>query len=226
MAEHSHLYGKLLDGPSADVLQLLSPDDTPLTPERAALMRAKIGTRHVLLDNPEARRLSARARKPQAARSRTRLLTRSVAEATPALRTEDVLPLHRQWCAYMRDLRAAVPLPQWPTALLRADYHGALLRVVQARCPSRVGVVGVVVQETQQTFVLLRDAGARPCARSAFAIVPKRGTVFETHFEAHPGVSQSAISWQLCGDQLVAHAALRVTRKYKAHSSVAMSPRR
>lgn len=39
--------------------------------------------------------------------------------------------------------------------LMNADLHAARLRVTQSRCPSLVGISGIVLQETKNAFVLV-----------------------------------------------------------------------
>jgi len=39
--------------------------------------------------------------------------------------------------------------------LMNADFHAANLRVTQSRCPSLVGISGIVLQETKNAFVLV-----------------------------------------------------------------------
>jgi len=39
--------------------------------------------------------------------------------------------------------------------LMNADLHAAVLHVTQSCCPSLVGLSGIVLQETKNTFVLV-----------------------------------------------------------------------
>lgn len=39
--------------------------------------------------------------------------------------------------------------------LMNADLHAALLHVTQSRCSSLVGISGIVLQETRNTFVVV-----------------------------------------------------------------------
>lgn len=36
--------------------------------------------------------------------------------------------------------------------LIKADFHGAKISVVKSKCPSLVGINGIVVQDTKNTF--------------------------------------------------------------------------
>lgn len=83
---------------------------------------------------------------------------------TAAVRYADMLPLHRLWLDYMRQhlgLRSAgarVPEPHEPgydafaKLLVKADFHGAVVRVVRSKCAGHVGTEGIVAMDTKNTF--------------------------------------------------------------------------
>ncbi|KAI9683628.1 MAG: hypothetical protein M1829_004932 [Trizodia sp. TS-e1964] len=99
------------------------------------------------------------------------------------------VPLARLWHAYIRELLgvradsaaaaeeeageegngSAKPKPKaWagPVAASRlcsADFHGAEVLVVQARCVARVGVQGIVVRDSRAAFVVVTRAGDVKC---------------------------------------------------------------
>ncbi len=52
----------------------------------------------------------------------------------------------------LREERQAEQLSQ---KVVKADYHGSILRVWRSKCPSYVGSEGIVVQETQNTVRLV-----------------------------------------------------------------------
>jgi len=54
---------------------------------------------------------------------------------------------------------------------LQADYQGCLITVVQSRCPSHVGVTGIVLQEMTNVFKLITLA-------NQLKIIPKAGNIF------------------------------------------------
>lgn len=103
-------------------------------------------------------------------------------------------------------------------ALLRADYHGAYLRVVQSKCPSFVGKAGLVLQETMQTFILLEPS-------SRHIIIPKVGSVLACEITLSTSLTSSIggiLRWQLFGDQLRQHSGLRSSKKFKSKFSVTL----
>lgn len=40
-------------------------------------------------------------------------------------------------------------------SLLKADYHGALIKVVNSKCPAFVGHEGIVIFDTKFTFTIV-----------------------------------------------------------------------
>lgn len=79
----------------------------------------------------------------------------------------DMLPLNSCWLGYMHHKLAMedfTNLPrnstdsQWEIVsqhLMKADYHGAKVTVIKSKCPSTVGIVGIIIQDTKNTFRLL-----------------------------------------------------------------------
>ena len=75
------------------------------------------------------------------------------------LRYADLEPLHALWREYMADAFADdLNRKRAPDEhrLLKADWHGAILTVVRSKQPPLVGVSGILLQETQHLFKLIR----------------------------------------------------------------------
>jgi ribonuclease P protein subunit POP4 len=107
-----------------------------------------------------------------------------------------VLPLHQRWRQYLTTLlagAAAAARPPGPAAtaaqqlsgaagpagtpakaalLLQADMHGCLLRVVESGEPRWQGLEGIVVRDTQETFIVVTKD-------SRVVTLPKRRCTFE-----------------------------------------------
>uniref|UniRef100_A0A0K0CV62 Ribonuclease P protein subunit p29 n=1 Tax=Angiostrongylus cantonensis TaxID=6313 RepID=A0A0K0CV62_ANGCA len=91
------------------------------------------------------------------------------------MRYEQVEPLYQMWCDYFRGLigdRGQV----LDERLLKADYHGALVLVAEAHCISMIGIVGIIVLETRQTFQLITK-------QDKYVVIPKRGTALQFVFD-------------------------------------------
>ncbi|XP_017890875.1 ribonuclease P protein subunit p29 [Ceratina calcarata] len=107
-------------------------------------------------------------------RKRMQLGLRKIAVAAAAagnsgMKYVDLLPLNQLWLNYMRqvlgtkDFNQNVPRdstdPHWENfnqQLMKADFHGAKILVVGSKCPSLIGLSGIVVQDTKSTFKICR----------------------------------------------------------------------
>jgi ribonuclease P protein subunit POP4 len=90
--------------------------------------------------------------------------------------------------------------------LAKADLHGALLTVERGRCPQLVGVSGIVVQETTNTFVVVTRAGR-------VRRLPKQHHVFVLQLG-------DALSVRVFGNHLRFRTTERSARKLKAKTTV------
>lgn len=58
----------------------------------------------------------------------------------------------------LKDGKTTVITPQsHGSKLVSADYHGAEMEVVRSKCPSRVGLKGIVVRDSKFTFVMVTE---------------------------------------------------------------------
>ena len=67
-------------------------------------------------------------------------------------------PLHRMWIGYVQEMLGDNCMPVKPATAARfcsADFHGAEVEIVRARCVSRVGLKGIVVKDTKFTFEIV-----------------------------------------------------------------------
>ncbi|XP_076311482.1 ribonuclease P/MRP subunit POP4 [Tachypleus tridentatus] len=91
---------------------------------------------------------------------------------TKKLKFDDFVPIHNLWVQYMDEVIQKSSDPsQLHQKLMKADYHGCFLVVCAARCSSYVGVSGIVIQETRNTFKLITN-------KNKVTIIPKRNTNF------------------------------------------------
>ncbi|KAK0945413.1 hypothetical protein LTR29_003018 [Friedmanniomyces endolithicus] len=115
-------------------------------------------------------------------------------------------PLHRMWCAYMREIlgvsdgkRSYVDANSAGPVLVSADYHGALVEVVRSRCG-------------RQQVVTVKDE---------LKIMPKEHTVFrfEVPFERKENCGEvpKPLVFEIHGNQFEARAPDRANRKFRQH---------
>uniref|UniRef100_A0A915D855 Ribonuclease P protein subunit p29 n=1 Tax=Ditylenchus dipsaci TaxID=166011 RepID=A0A915D855_9BILA len=70
------------------------------------------------------------------------------------LKYSNFQPLYELWCGYFTAL--IDQMKSGPDErLLKADYHGCLLRVEDAPNPSQIGLHGIVIHESKSTFQMV-----------------------------------------------------------------------
>ncbi|RMY47210.1 hypothetical protein D0863_15685 [Hortaea werneckii] len=169
--------------------------------------------------------------KPLSAKQKRRLGLYDI--PAPQRRYAIYTPLHRMWCAYIREIlglgrdgkRTFVDANSAGPVLVSADYHGALLEVTRSRCLSRVGTKGIVVKDTKFTFELVT-------MRDEVKVLPKEHTVFrfEVPFEddeekqrEDDGVvkkedeMRKPLVFEIQGGQFENRAPDRANKKFRAH---------
>ncbi|KAJ0056675.1 hypothetical protein NL108_012058, partial [Boleophthalmus pectinirostris] len=69
------------------------------------------------------------------------------------------LPLHELWKQYIIDLCNGLQPTTNPQLvqgkLLKADFHGAIIKVVRSKCASYVGLTGILIQEFKHVFKII-----------------------------------------------------------------------
>ena len=96
------------------------------------------------------------------------------------------LPLHSLWKGYMEELLDVSNLEkggwvpnlneeprqlQLQMRICRADFHGAIFRVINASCSTHIGVEGIVIMETKNTIQIISKD-------NVMRILPKSGSTF------------------------------------------------
>jgi ribonuclease P protein subunit POP4 len=89
---------------------------------------------------------------------------------------DEFLPLHQLWQGYVAELIGTVPtnagaMTQLELKLAKADLHGAILCVTQSRTPSCVGLQGIMIRETRDTFVIVTK-------KNKVKHIPKEPSIF------------------------------------------------
>lgn len=143
-------------------------------------------------------------------------------------------PLHALWLQYVQDLvslpelaagaepekalaqavSGASQMQTMQNTLLKADWTGAKLSVVQSTNPALVRLCGIVVQETHETFLLVPENEER------VRMVPKQNTVFRVVIPATRAPDAPRLTLDLFGNQMRYTLPARATRKHKARKTV------
>ncbi|KAI9145658.1 ribonuclease P protein subunit p29 [Paraphysoderma sedebokerense] len=117
------------------------------------------------------------------------------------------LPLHQLWLQYMDDLCDKSSAEAFTQKLLKADLHGCRLTVCRTKCPSLLGISGIVVQETENCFKIITK-------EDSMKMVPKSNNVFT--LPSHQSV------FTIYGNQFKYRGSERAVRKFKAKSTIDM----
>ncbi|MCD9641052.1 hypothetical protein HAX54_026868 [Datura stramonium] len=80
-------------------------------------------------------------------------------------------PMHDKWKDYVTKLLKNIGKNQLSQCLLNADLHGALILVVQCKIAGLIGVHGIMIRETVETFGIIKED-------NKFQVVPKKLSVF------------------------------------------------
>ena len=117
---------------------------------------------------------------------------------------KDFLPIHTLWLQYMAAVLSKhgsnASLEQIGAKVLKADWHGAFITVLQSDTPSQVGHSGLVLVERKNTFLIVNK-------KSELLLLSKSGTVFSMRL--------SNMVLKLHGDAVRVRASERSVHKFR-----------
>ncbi|KND05125.1 uncharacterized protein SPPG_00795 [Spizellomyces punctatus DAOM BR117] len=177
----------------------------------------KVKNKVLLVDNPPASdsiRQQRRSKKDEMKRKRkTKRMSAKERKETgvwdvpvEAQKYALYVPLHNLWQGYINDLfdkssQPGIILPR----MMKADYHGALLTVAKSKCPTYIGISGIVIKETENMFYIITKD-------DCMKIIPKRNNVFT--FQVNTNL------FTLYGNQFRTRAGERAAKKFKEKPTV------
>eukprot|EP00039_Didymoeca_costata_P013917 m.218099 g.218099 ORF g.218099 m.218099 type:complete len:241 (-) comp15899_c0_seq2:2304-3026(-) len=109
------------------------------------------------------------------------------------------IPLHQLWISYITQVLGE-KTEDMGQKIAKADYHGAYFMVVKTKCPSMIGLGGIVVQETENMIRLVSE-------KNQLKSVPKQNTVFSCQV--------NNLCFHVYGNQIRYKSSERTVRKYK-----------
>lgn len=119
------------------------------------------------------------------------------------------VPLHELWKQYIIDLCNGLPPTTNPqlvqSKLLKADFHGAIIKVVRSKCASYIGLTGILIQEFKHVFKIITQ-------KNELKVIPKRNSVFE--IEVNGFVSH------IYGSRIEQRASERSAKKFKSKGAI------
>ena len=119
----------------------------------------------------------------------------------------DCKVLNQLWNQYIdqllhADKRQSTKLIQ--ELLLKADFHGAEVKVVRSKCKSLVHIQGIVITETQNVFNIITK-------NNKIVKIPKRNSIFEIIFCEY--------KITIFGDQFCMKPGFRLVKKFNKYLS-------
>ncbi|XP_028931661.1 ribonuclease P protein subunit p29 [Ornithorhynchus anatinus] len=119
------------------------------------------------------------------------------------------LPLHKLWKEYIRDLCNGLRPDTQPhviqSKLLKADLHGAIISVTKSKCPSYVGITGILLQEMKHIFkIVTKD--------DKLKVIPKSNCVFSVEIDGF-------ITY-IYGSKFQLRSSERSAKKFKAKGTI------
>uniref|UniRef100_A0A8C6ZTZ0 Ribonuclease P protein subunit p29 n=2 Tax=Nothoprocta perdicaria TaxID=30464 RepID=A0A8C6ZTZ0_NOTPE len=89
--------------------------------------------------------------------------------------------------------------------LLKADLHGAIVTVTKSKCPSYVGITGIILQEMKHVFKIITK-------EDKLKVVPKLNNVFSLEIDGF-------ISY-IYGSKFQFRASERSAKKFKLKGTI------
>ncbi|XP_075432416.1 ribonuclease P protein subunit p29 isoform X1 [Ascaphus truei] len=124
-------------------------------------------------------------------------------------RYEMFLPLHELWKQYIRDLCNGLKPDAQPqmiqSKLLKADLHGAIIMVTKSKCPSYVGLKGIILQEMKHVFKVITK-------EDTLKVVPKLNCVFSVETDGFISL--------IYGSKFQLKSSERSAKKFKGKGSI------
>ncbi|KAJ3807901.1 RNase P/MRP, p29 subunit [Lentinula aff. lateritia] len=192
---------------------------------------SRIHGRRILLDNPIRKGDKKPKKKKKKSTANCSILRISGSWSLDAHQAKFDLfvPLHQLWMGYMSELLAlnSAETPSSASAhpkLLKADFSGSFISVQASKNPSLVSIQGIVLHESENTFVIItRDDKTK--------VLPKQNTIFTLCVPAN-SISNSLpsaatlvldiphLAFTLYGNQFRFRASDRAGRKFKNKETV------
>jgi ribonuclease P protein subunit POP4 len=119
------------------------------------------------------------------------------------IKYQNFLPLHTLWKQYAQSL--GYNSQNFAAKLLKADLHGCLIKVTRSKCPTLVGIEGIIVVETEHTFQIVTK-------QDQLKVIPKQNSVFTFLIGSY------VIT--LFGNHIMYRSSERSARKFKYKPSI------
>lgn len=202
------MHHKQLDGDEEKFTERFTQDNAVLVLKKHSKKRERAKDPAVV----EKRRLrKARGRMQSGRMPHRRLKEEGLYNITLGSRKyEDFLFMNRMWEAYMGKVLEhhqgkPIVVDTIGPRILKADFHGAYIRVTQSRSPTHVGLTGIILMEFRNSFRVITKT-------SRLLLIPKAGSVFV--------MRTCGFIVTLYGSQLLVRSSERSVGKFKSQESI------
>lgn len=129
---------------------------------------------------------------------------------------EKFMILNHLWNKYISEIILYSSSHESATAvngptLLKADYHGSLMRIEDCRCTSRIGITGICVKETKKMFEIVTK-------EDRLVKIPKEKSLFRVCAKVQGSDASDNMEWRLWGDQFLLRSGERAGRKFNGRT--------
>lgn len=147
------------------------------------------------------------------------------------LKFEDFMEMNSLWKDYVKELLAqSLNSNVITTKLSTCEFIGAYLEVVYSSCPDNIGMAGIVIWESQNSFVLIVPGknnwkesvsknlieipySAKECI-GGLRLIPKKRSRFLLKVEIDDGI----LEFEVLGDRIAVRSVDRANKKFKSHN--------
>ncbi|KAG8144074.1 hypothetical protein E2320_001195 [Naja naja] len=168
----------------------------------------------IVLEHPQPRRTRQRVKRGKGLSAKERREMRLFEIAPEQQRYEMFIPLHELWKQYIRELcnglKPDAQTQMIQTKLLKADFHGALVTVTKSKCPSYVGITGIILQETKSVRCV--KSFNRKAFSGLLSVIPKRNNIFSIEMDGF-------VSY-IYGSRIQFRASERSAKKFKGQGTM------
>lgn len=172
-------------------------------------IQERLHRKAVVLEHPHKRRKKRKRRKGKGFSAKQRREMKLFEIKPEQQRYEIFLPLHELWKQYITDLCNGLRPDAQPqmiqTKLLKADLHGALVTVAKSKCPSYVGITGIILQEMKHVFKIITK-------EDKLKVIPKLNNVFSVEIG-------NFVSY-IYGSKIQFRASERSAKKFKGKGTI------
>ena len=159
-----------------------------------------------LFEKPASQKVK-KVKKPKNITGRQKVLKNIGEIPKDSINYKSFIPLANLWQQYAAEVLGHVitnPTKGQITSncqkLVRMDYHGCVITVLDSKCASYVGHTGIVIKESQNTFTIVNLEDEQKT-------IPKRNTVF--------AFKHGNVMFKLYGNNFKVKPSLRCSKRFK-----------